>query len=160
MTSTCWWARASNVLPSLVRVGLEPEWDVPASWGLGMSHGVGLGGGKRQGSMGLLICLFILLCMFGCCWERKRRYLFKQSLETEVILSSLLKKTGFFLPHRRPLSVFISEAVKTPPPTFYRLFCCLNDIPLPPLLLRLILLLPRCVLTQRGMSLVFLFPIP
>ena len=79
--------------------------------GPGMNHLVGLGGGRRQGSMGLLICLFILLCMFGCCWERKRRYLFKQSLETEVILSSFLKKTRFFFPHRRPLSVLISGAV-------------------------------------------------
>ena len=63
-------------------------------------------------------------------------------------------------PSEKVTSVFISEAVKTPPSTSYRLFCCLNDIPLPPLLLRLILLLPHHVLTQRGMSLVLLFPIP
>lgn len=37
---------------------------MPACWGLGMSHGVGLGGGKRQGSMGLLSArLFFSVCL-------------------------------------------------------------------------------------------------
>ena len=34
-----------------------------------------------------------------------------RGIETEVILSSFLKKTRFFFPHRRPLSVLIYEAV-------------------------------------------------
>lgn len=39
-----------------------------------------------------------------------------------------------------------------------RISCCLNDIPLPPLLLRLILLLPPYFFTPRSMSFVLPFP--
>lgn len=48
-----------------------------------------------------LLCLFFLACLFAP-WGRKRRYLFKQSLEIEAILSSFLKKTRFYFSRRHP----------------------------------------------------------
>lgn len=48
----------------LVRVGLGPEWDVPACWGSGMSPGVGLGRRQEARIHGLTICLlFFSVCL-------------------------------------------------------------------------------------------------
>lgn len=74
----------------LVRVGLGSKWDVPAWQELGTSHWAGLRGG--QGPQLYLSALFILLCVFGCYLERRRRYqnrsYFKLILKENQILLS------------------------------------------------------------------------